>query len=90
MRLSHNPIAPGTEAFFSPTLLTGSPGQRTRLTVVTDDGAGHNFSLLEEGIDVDLLPGESKTVEVTFPEVGAMMFFCKYPILSGQRELLAT
>jgi plastocyanin len=79
--------------FFSPTVLTGSPGQQLELKVRNPKGADivlflHNFSLPDQDIDVDIEPGEQTTVNVVFPASGSLTFFCRYHAEHGQAGLL--
>lgn len=71
--------------FFSPTVLTGPPGQEVTLTVSNGGQALHNFSLPDQSIDVDVQAGESTTVTVTFPSSGAVTFECKYHLPQNMR-----
>ena len=69
---------------FSPTVITGTPGQTLRVTVFqTDDasaGFQHNFSIDTLGINRDIPqgPGHSITVSVVLPTSGLLVFYCKY------------
>ncbi len=78
---------------FSPTVLVGEPGQSLELTVRSPVGARiyeapHNFTLEEQGISVDLAPGEATTVTVSFPDSGSLTFLCRRHADEGQAGLL--
>jgi plastocyanin len=49
----------------------------------------HNLSLPEQGIDVDVAPGEVAEVSVVLPESGALRFFCTYHLWHNMRGELA-
>lgn len=80
---------------FSPTVLTGSPGQTIVLTLKNPDrkdttNQQHNFNIDELGIShVEVPFGEESVVTVTFPESGGLRFYCAYHYRFGQQgELL--
>lgn len=78
---------------FSPTILAGEAGQSLELTITNPTGKGifttqHNFTLEEQGISVDIEPGEEATVSVTFPESGSLTFFCRRHVDEGQAGAL--
>ena len=64
--------------FFSPTLITGPPGTEIQLDFTTGGDQTHNFSLPDQAIDQDLTPGSAVGVTATFPDMGTLVFFCKY------------
>jgi len=72
--------------YFSPSILVGSPGERIRLTIVNRSLVPftHNFTLTKEKIDHDIPWKTSYVVSVTFPESGALFFYCKYHVALGQ------
>jgi len=78
---------------FSSTILEGTPGQQLDLTVRNPTGKDiyelqHNYTLEEQGISVDIEPGEDATVTVTFPESGSLTFFCRRHVDEGQAGAL--
>lgn len=74
--------------YFEPTFLGGTPGQRLRLEIENESDALHNFSITAQGIDRDLPAHGSVDVEVTFPQSGAVRFFCKYHVPAGMNGQL--
>ena len=65
--------------FFSPTLITGPPGTEIEMDFTTGaDPTTHNVSLPEQSIDQDLAPDSVVGITVTFPQMGTVVFFCKY------------
>jgi plastocyanin len=64
--------------YFEPTILTGTAGQKIEIEVENEGSVEHNFSLTDQGIDQDVEPGQKAKVEVTFPQSGTLVFFCKY------------
>jgi plastocyanin len=75
--------------FFSPALLTGTPGQKVMLDLVNDGGVEHNFTLASQKVDQDVEPGESAKVQVTFPSSGVISFICEYHVSRGMKGMLA-
>ena len=70
------------DSFFAPTCATQVPPGK--LTVVTKNtgSALHNFSIPDQGIDVDVQAGKSITVDVDM-SLPSLVFFCKYHRTSG-------
>lgn len=71
--------------YFEPTILTGTAGQEITLELFNEGGNIHNFSLSEQNVDQDVEEGGTEEVEVSFPESGAVQFFCKYHAELGMR-----
>ncbi len=68
----------GTQFYFKPTVITGTPGQSLTLDLTNDGSALHNFSLTEQSVDTDVQAGGTGSVTVTIPQSGFVEFFCKY------------
>jgi plastocyanin len=64
--------------YFEPTVLTGTAGQKIEIEVENEGNVEHNFSLTDQGIDQDVSPGQKAKVDVTFPQSGTLVFFCKF------------
>ena len=70
------------DAFFAPTCLTGVPAGKVSVTVKNTGSALHNFSVPDQGIDVDVAAGKTITMEVDASS-GSTAFNCKYHRASG-------
>jgi plastocyanin len=76
--------------YFDPTFLSGKPGQKLTIKVENDSTTLHNFSVKSLGIDSDVQPKGDSEIEVTFPDTGVLLFYCKYHTGKGMNgELLA-
>jgi plastocyanin len=73
---------------FSPNALTGSPGQSLAITVTNKGSATHTFTIDSENVSVELAPGDSQKVTVTFPESGSVEFYCQFHVGSGMKGTL--
>jgi len=76
--------------YFDGTFLRGSPGQKITLKLGNEGKAEHNFSVESQRLDMDVQPGASAQVQVTFPQSGALLFFCKYHHAQGMEGELLT
>lgn len=74
----------GLTFFFSPTVISGSPGQVIHVRVRNDDPmkVEHNFTLESQGISFDLAFGESHAVNITLPTSGIAIFSCSFHVHS--------
>lgn len=74
------------EFAWDPGSLTASAGDSIEL--VNDDDAKHNLTVTDAGIDEDVEPGASVTVDLTGVEAGSYDFFCEYhPDMKGELEV---
>lgn len=65
--------------YFGPTVLEGEAGQQLTVTLFNEGEAPHTFTVDELEIDEELEPGTSDvTVDVTFPDSGALAFYCRF------------
>lgn len=65
--------------YFGPTVLEGEAGQQLTVMLFNEGDAPHTFTIDELGVDEELEPGTADvTVEVTFPESGALPFYCRF------------
>jgi plastocyanin len=71
--------------YFEPTVLSGEAGQTLTVEVMNEGDATHTFTLEEQGVDLQLAPGESGEAEVTFPDSGALVFICRFHSGQGMR-----
>ena len=75
---------------FAPTFLQGTPGQKVMLQLTNDSATPHNFSVEAQKVDKDVASKAKASVEVTIPQTGGLLFFCKLHNSSGMNgQLLA-
>ncbi len=58
------------------------------LEIENDSGTLHNISVVELHLDKNIPPKSKVTVEVTFPQAGALHFFCKFHTAIGMNGAL--
>lgn len=75
------------DSFFAPTCLTEVPSGKVMIAVKNSGSALHNFSIPDQGVDVDVASGKTATFEVNVSS-GATGFFCKYHRTSGMAGAL--
>jgi plastocyanin len=75
--------------YFSPTVLTGKPGQKITLELENEGKVEHNLTIDSQHINRDVEAGESAMVDVTIPKSGTVAFYCKYHRSSGMAGGLA-
>jgi plastocyanin len=64
--------------YFGPTVLEGDAGQALALILHNEGDAPHTFTI-DGGVDEELEPGaEGVAVEVTYPDAGALVFYCRF------------
>jgi plastocyanin len=64
--------------YFEPTVLEGEAGQSVTLEMFNEGEAQHTFTVDALRIDETLAPDARMSVEVTLPESGALMFYCRF------------
>ena len=69
--------------YFGPTFLRGEPGQTLTLQIENEGDTRHNITIDEANLDEDIDAGQTASVEVTFPEEGVILFYCKYHRAQG-------
>jgi plastocyanin len=70
--------------YFEPTVLEGEAGQTLTVTMFNEGDAPHTFTIDELQVDEELQPGdEDVTAEVTFPDSGALVFYCRFHVGGG-------
>jgi plastocyanin len=77
-----------TTSTFEPTVLEGEAGQTLTLEAFNEGDEEHNVTIEDQGIDEDIEPDDEGEVEVTFPDSGTVVFFCKYHQDQGMRGAL--
>jgi plastocyanin len=71
--------------FFRPTVLTGSAGQTINLELLNNGSNPHTFTIDAAQVDVQVEPGLNATTKVSFPESGAILFYCRFHAEGGMR-----
>lgn len=74
--------------YFEPTLLKGPAGATAIIELHNEGLRPHNFSVPEQGIDLNCGVRAQGEVRVVFPRSGVLMFTCKYTATSGMRGAL--
>lgn len=70
--------------YFEPTVLEGEAGQTLTVSMFNEGDAPHTFTIDELQIDQEIQPGdEGITAEVTFPDSGALVFYCRFHVGGG-------
>ncbi len=65
--------------YFGPTVLEGEAGQQLALGLHNEGGVSHTFTIDEAGIDEELPSGaDGISIDVTFPDSGALVFYCAF------------
>jgi len=62
--------------YFNPTILQGSAGQSITLEIKNNGSVLHNFSITSMNVNINIQPGASQEVKVTFPQTGTVEYFC--------------
>lgn len=68
---------------FSPSTIDGTPGEVITLVVHNASGTEHNVTQKADHVDVDLADGGTKTVQLTVPSSGRLVFVCSYHASRG-------
>jgi len=64
--------------YFGPTVLEGEAGQTLTLTLHNEGEAPHTLTI-DGAVDEELEPeAEGVTVDVTYPDTGALAFYCRF------------
>lgn len=64
--------------YFEPTVLEGEAGQTVTLEAFNEGEAQHTFTVDSLQIDQTLDPDARMSIEVTLPESGALLFYCRF------------
>jgi plastocyanin len=75
---------------FAPTFVKVTAGQKLTVSLENSDQAPHTFTSAELGVDKELQPGDSTTVEITVPSADAVAFFCRFHQGGGMQGALFT
>jgi plastocyanin len=69
----------GSDYYFNPTVLKGTPGQKVTILLKNVGHTKHNFTIDSEHINTDVnTPGTSARATVTWPQSGVIEFHCEY------------
>jgi plastocyanin len=71
--------------YFRPTVLSGEAGQTISLELLNDGGNPHTFTLDALRIDIEVQSSQNGGTKVTFPESGALLFYCRFHAGGGMR-----
>jgi plastocyanin len=63
--------------YFGPTILEGEAGQSLTVSLHNEGDAPHTFTI-DGVVDDELQPGDEGTAEVTYPDSGALVFYCRF------------
>jgi plastocyanin len=63
--------------YFGPTVIEGEAGQALTLSLHNEGEAPHTFTV-DGGVDQEVQPGDESSAEVTFPDSGAVVFYCRF------------
>jgi len=64
------------DGYFSPTVLTGKPGQKLELTLRNRGETPHHFTTADQQLIVEVQPGMTAEGRVTLPASGNLSFYC--------------
>jgi plastocyanin len=71
--------------YFEPTVLRGDAGESLTLEAFNEGNEAHTFTSDELGVDQELGPGEEASIDITFPDSGQVVFFCRFHDAQGMR-----
>jgi plastocyanin len=71
--------------YFEPTVLRGDAGQSLTLEAFNEGDQAHTFTSEELSVDQELAPGEETSIDITFPDSGQVVFFCRFHDSQGMR-----
>lgn len=71
--------------YFEPTVLEGEAGQTLKVELENEGAATHTFTVDELGVDEEVPSGDKGEAEVTFPDSGALVFYCRFHQGQGMR-----
>ena len=76
--------------YFEPTFIKATPGQKLTLEIKNEGQASHTFTSTELGVDKELKPDETATLDITVPTADAVLFFCRFHQSSGMQGAVFT
>ncbi|MEY2479048.1 MAG: hypothetical protein QOG87_4363 [Actinomycetota bacterium] len=76
--------------YFKPTFVKTTAGQKLTVLLKNEGAASHTFTSTALGVDKELKPGETATVEITVPTADATAFFCRFHQGGGMQGAVFT
>lgn len=65
--------------YFSPTFIKApTAGATVTVTLKNEGSQKHTFTSDALGVDKEVAPGATETVQVTLPQSGAVLFYCRF------------
>jgi plastocyanin len=74
---------------FEPTVLEGEAGQTLTFELENEGDVTHTFTIDELEVDEEVQPGDKGEAEVTFPDSGALVFYCRFHQSGGMLGALS-
>ncbi len=71
--------------YFRPTVLSGEAGQTITVELLNNGSNAHTFTIDALNVDLEVQPEQNGTTKVSFPESGALLFYCKFHAGAGMR-----
>ena len=71
--------------YFGPSFIKASSGQQFSVVLKNEGKASHTFTIPTLGVDVQLAPGESKTITLAAPKNGSVEFHCRFHQSQGMQ-----
>lgn len=76
--------------YFEPTFVQAEPGTTVTVEVVNEGSLPHTFTVDAESVDVELDPDQRESVEVTVPDSGQLVFYCRFHRRQGMQGAFFT
>ena len=77
--------------YFGPTFIKAKAGEKVTLELENEGNAPHTFTSDKLGVDEQVAPGDSATLEITVPSSGAAFrFFCQFHEGQGMQGAVFT
>ncbi|HEX7097016.1 MAG TPA: cupredoxin domain-containing protein [Acidimicrobiales bacterium] len=73
------------DQYFAPTFVNAPGGATVSVTISNSGELPHTFTIDELDIDEQVNAGESATVEVTLPDSGTAVFYCRFHRAAGMQ-----
>ena len=66
------------DLYFGPTFIEAEAGQRFSVELHNEGSARHTFTSDDLGVDLELPPGDRRTISLTAPATGSASFHCRF------------